>query len=818
MSDLFGDLPGVIIYFDDFLVTGETKAELELNLRRVLLRCREKNLKLQLKKCRFFLQQLPWLGHVIGHGTLRPDPEKVDAIVNMPDPTDKQSLQRLLGMVTYLDKFCKDLATLTRPLRDILKKEAAWCWDEQQRKAMTNLKTVLSSLPVLRLFDVSKPVLVSVDASPVGLGAVLVQDGQPVAFSSTTLTATQRRYCQIEKELLAIQFGLLRFRQYVYGQRVIVESDHKPLVGLLDKPIAACSPRIQRMRLQLQRFDFQVVYKPGKELFIADTLSRAPSPHLYDDDATADCEEQVHHVLTSIVPAESTRRRYADATSRDPTLQHLQSVMEAGWPEHRRNCPESVKPFWPVRHDLTSVDGVLLVGTRLVVPFALRKEALDGVHDGHFGESKCVLRARSSVYWPGWKDQVRNVVASCATCQEHRHRNPRLPLFPVRIPDHPFQLVSADLFEFSQVSYLLLVDSYSKWPCVVAMKSTTSAALIGEVTRFFCDFGRPEVLESDNGTQFSSVEFREFCRAMGVQQVSSSPEFAQSNGLVERHIQTVKRTLLKIFADGKSLWESLAAIRSTPVSPTLPAPSVLLQGRNLRGNLPFLPAELQPKYVSSSVVRRELSARQSQAAFVQAGSPTTRASSLRIGQPVRALICRRWLHGKVHSVCPEPQSYVIRLDDGRYFRRTRWAINIDRGTQSQPRSWDPSAMFSYRVPPIVQSAQSTAGGETSGPASGVPGSPVIEAPTPVRVGVPSTSAEPATPSGRQSSNVGRVRSAASHGARHVRLFDAPFSPSVAPPPTSAGPSSDSGAAPAREPFGTTRSGVRFGIAMPSTRK
>ena len=97
MSDLFGDLPVVIIYFDDFLVTGETKAELELNLKQVLLRCREKNLKLQLKKCRFFLQQLPWLGHVIGHGTLRPDPDKVDAIVNMPDPTDNQSLQRLLG-------------------------------------------------------------------------------------------------------------------------------------------------------------------------------------------------------------------------------------------------------------------------------------------------------------------------------------------------------------------------------------------------------------------------------------------------------------------------------------------------------------------------------------------------------------------------------------------------------------------------------------------------------------------------------------------------------------------------------------------------
>jgi hypothetical protein len=126
---------------------------------------------------------------------------------------------------------------------------------------------------------------------------VLLQSGQPIAYSSTSLTVTQKRYFQIEKELLAIQFGLMRFRQYMYGQSVIVETDHKPLVGLLDKPIASCSPRIQRMRLQLQRFDFKLVYKPGKDLFIADTLIRAPSPHLFQDDTTQGCEEQVHTVL-----------------------------------------------------------------------------------------------------------------------------------------------------------------------------------------------------------------------------------------------------------------------------------------------------------------------------------------------------------------------------------------------------------------------------------------------------------------------------------------------------------------------------------------
>ncbi|KZR99822.1 Uncharacterized protein APZ42_004170, partial [Daphnia magna] len=215
-------------------------------------------------------------------------------------------------------------------------------------------------------------------------------------------------------------------------------------------------------------------------------------------------------------------------------------------------------------------------------------------------------------------------------------------------------------------------------------------------------------------------------------------------------------------------------------SSTLPAPSVLLQGRNLRGNLPFLPAELQPKYISSSVVRRELSARQSQAAFFQAGVPNARASSLHIGQPVRALIGRRWLRGKVHSLCTEPQSYVIRLDDGRYFR---------------PRSLGSTAMFSYKVPSDVQSVQSANGCGPSGQAPDVPGNPVSEAPIPVRVEEQSTRAEPTTPSTRQSSNRGRVRTAASPGARHVRLFDAPLSPAVAPSPTAAGPSGDSCAMP-----------------------
>ena len=139
-----------------------------------------------------------------------------------------------------------------------------------------------------------------------------------------------------------------------------------------------------------------------------------------------------------------------------------------------------------------------------------------------------------------------------------------------------------------------------------------------------------------------------------------------------------------MFEDGKSLWKSLAAVRLTSVSSTLPALSVLLQGRNLRGSLPFLPEELSPKFVPSTFVRKELAARQSQTAFSQPHSPSTRTSTLLVGQRVRAFVKSRWLHGVIHSVWPEPQSCIVRLDDGRLFRRTRWAINIDHGHVSFP--------------------------------------------------------------------------------------------------------------------------------------
>ena len=181
MSELFGDLQGVIIYFDDFSITGETMEELQSNFRQLVIRCRQHNLKLQLKKCRFFLQRVPWLGHIIGDGVVKADPSKIEAIVNMPEPSDKAALIRLLGMATWINYF-KIWLCLTRSLRYLLKESSASIWEEQQRAAFVKLKEAMSSLRALRRFNLDLPAVLLVDALPTGLGAVLLQNGQPVAF------------------------------------------------------------------------------------------------------------------------------------------------------------------------------------------------------------------------------------------------------------------------------------------------------------------------------------------------------------------------------------------------------------------------------------------------------------------------------------------------------------------------------------------------------------------------------------------------------------------------------------------------------------
>ena len=285
MYKLIENMQGVEVVADDFLVVGYDETEEEAvcnhdqNLVAFLQRCTNCGIHLNVEKIKLRQYEVPFIGHVTTDKGLRVDPTKVRAIIDMPPPVDIGGVRRLLGMVQYLNKFLPSLSDMTKPLRDLTTKEAAWVWDHPQQKALEALKQAVANTPVLRYYSLREEVTLQCDASQHGLGAALMQGGQPVAYASRALTSPETRYAQIEKELLAIVYACDHFEPYIFGRESVnVETDHQPLEMITRKSLNSAPKRLQRMLLQLQKFNLVVRYKKGKQMYIADTLSRAYLP------------------------------------------------------------------------------------------------------------------------------------------------------------------------------------------------------------------------------------------------------------------------------------------------------------------------------------------------------------------------------------------------------------------------------------------------------------------------------------------------------------------------------------------------------------
>ena len=289
-----------------------------------------------------------------------------------------------------------------------------------------------------------------------GLGAVLLQDDLPVASASRALTDAECRYAQIEKELLAVVFDCERFHQYVYGKEITKETDHRPLVSIIVKPLDQAPARLQRMLLRLQRYDVNLIYKPGKEMYAADTLSRAhlPTQSKEDEDLTT-C---INSVVTSLPVSDEKLHKLQQETSKDTMLSTLTNIIKDGWPNHKENVPLEVRQCWPVRDLLTVDNDLILKGEAIVIPKSMRIEVLTKIHEGHLGIERSKLRAKEAVYWPGMSSQIEDLVTNCSTCQELRQSNQKEPMIPHEIPQYPWQAVATDLFTWNNNNYLVIID------------------------------------------------------------------------------------------------------------------------------------------------------------------------------------------------------------------------------------------------------------------------------------------------------------------------------------------------------------------------
>ncbi|KAK2724943.1 hypothetical protein QYM36_001408 [Artemia franciscana] len=294
MEDAFEGLEGFEIIIDDMIVYGNTQEEHDERLAAILERALVKGIRFNEEKCEFSVSRVKYFGHVISSEGMQPDPDKIRAINNMPSPSCREELQTLLGMINYLAKYIPSLSTKNKKLRDLTKADP-FIWEEEHTQILEDLKSsIVSNTPFFN--HKSNNVELIVDASSHGLGAHLVSEGKVTAYASRSLSKTEQKYSQLEKELYAIVFGCKHFHHYLYGRHVEVTTDHRPLETVVANPIHKAPPRVQRLMLQLQPYDLSLKFRPGSEIPVADALSRL---HLGDADPTLEesLDVYVHQVL-----------------------------------------------------------------------------------------------------------------------------------------------------------------------------------------------------------------------------------------------------------------------------------------------------------------------------------------------------------------------------------------------------------------------------------------------------------------------------------------------------------------------------------------
>ena len=372
-----------------------------------------------------------------------------------------------------------------------------WNWSKDCEDAFKTVKKKITTAPMLAYFNAEKKLVLQVDSSQDGLGAALMQGGKPIEYASRSLTATERRWAQIEKELLSVIYGLERFDQYTFGRRVIIQNNHKPIGTILKKPLSQAPRRLQALILRLHRYDVEFEYVEGKKLVIADTVSRA---YLQEP------EHQVRSMSISTLGGipDKTIQEIVEATKKDDGMQILLEVIRNGWPDRREDVPHQATPYFDLRDTLSHEDGVILKGERVVIPVSLRPEMKRRLHAAHMGYDSMMVRARETIFWPRMSSEVKQMADGCEACQQMKPKQRNEPLMRHKDGDGPWRKIGVDLFDLSGTNYLLTIDYFSGFMEVDKLSSTTACQVIDKLKGHFGRYGIPLQLVSDNAPQFSS--------------------------------------------------------------------------------------------------------------------------------------------------------------------------------------------------------------------------------------------------------------------------------------------------------------------------
>lgn len=503
--------PNVFVYLDDIIVATETFEEHVRILRIIAQRIKDAGLTVSPTKSKFCARQLAYLGYIVDNAGVKPNPEKVSAMANFPVPKSVRDVRRLMGVANWYRRFIPEFASMTAPISELLKKSRGkFVWSPEANRAFEQIRSALVTEPVLSCPDYSKRFIIQCDASDVGIGGILVQgegdEERIIAYMSRKLSSAEKKYHTTEKECLAVLRSIEKFRPYIEGARFTVVTDHASLLWMSN--LKDPSSRVSRWALSLQAYDYELVHRKGKFMVVADALSRAictiksrPDDQWYT---------KLRNNITQVPD------KYPNFNLKDGLVYKYCS---------KGNLSNGFLPSWKV-----------------VVPNSGRQDVFKKCHDdpisAHPGFFKTLNKIKQEHYWPGMDADIRKYVQNCEACKAAKPANviQRAVMGDQRKTDRPWQIVQIDFIgplprsKHGFCYILVVVDTFSKFVRLCPLRKATSKCTISFLEEgVFLLFGVPEVIISDNGSQFVSAEFKRFLNTYGVKHWLTAAYHPQAN-------------------------------------------------------------------------------------------------------------------------------------------------------------------------------------------------------------------------------------------------------------------------------------------------
>lgn len=563
-----------LVYLDDIIVLGASLEEHLQNLQEVFDRLIAYNLKIQLDKCEFLKRETEFLGHVITPEGVKPDPEKVKAILEWPTPKTCKEIKQFIGFCSYYRRFIKNFALIAKPLTKCLKKDTPVDPNHPSYvAACQKLKDIITSDQVLAYPVFTRPFIVTTDASDYAIGAVLsqVQDGleRPIAFASRTLNETELRWDTTEKEALAIVWATQKFKPYVYGTQFTLVTDHKPLTFI---KTSTKKPKVLRWRLEMEDLQYEVIYKDGKSNVVADGLSRKPEAVAINvtetDDTARSADDSDHYFIPfSDKPINNFSNQIIFRLSRLGNIAyeevfpgyHRTIVMENDYTPERILAilkryfngkktailapTEIINTIQEVYRDHFSTGAKFVLTTTMVedvTSMERQDEIIMREHErAHRGISENEQQIRRAYFFPGMHRRIQRAIAICKICNENKYeRKPyNIKISPRPITERPFERVHMDIFQMDGQNFLSLIDSFSKYLQLIPMQTKNLVDVKNAYSKFISTLRPPRLLITDHENTFRSIGFQEYVRSFNttIEYASSS----ESNGQIERAHSTV---------------------------------------------------------------------------------------------------------------------------------------------------------------------------------------------------------------------------------------------------------------------------------------